>query len=185
VQIITALTQYVFSKWFFLSQLFICYLFARNNRQHRERNSWRAKDQLDVTGYFISLPMCATCFGHQYIHYQELATLLLNYHIGCFVLGSLCVGDLLRLGLSSVRAADNTDTTKHCNTQRTENKTTDVVIQQHSRKLLMMDILMFEKCWVHKTWNKITSDIKLVFYASTITMMHGPINMRFTEKESM
>ena len=27
------------------------------------------------------------------------------------------------------------------NTQRTENKTTDVVIQQHSRKLLMMDIL--------------------------------------------
>ena len=31
------------------------------------------------------------------------------------------------------------------NTQRTENKTTDVVIQQHSRKLLMMDILMSEK----------------------------------------
>ena len=32
------------------------------------------------------------------------------------------------------------------NTQRTENKTTDVVIQQHSRKLLMMDILMSETC---------------------------------------
>jgi hypothetical protein len=30
-------------------------------------------------------------------------------------------------------------------TQRTENKTTYVVIQQHSRKLLMMDILMSEK----------------------------------------
>jgi len=28
---------------------------------------------------------------------------LLNYHIGRFVLGSLCVGDLVRLGLSSVR----------------------------------------------------------------------------------
>jgi len=27
---------------------------------------------------------------------------------------------------------------------KTENKTTDVVIQQHSRKLLMMDILMSE-----------------------------------------
>jgi len=26
---------------------------------------------------------------------------LLNYHIGRFVLGSLCVGDLVRLGLSS------------------------------------------------------------------------------------
>jgi len=28
----------------------------------------------------------------------------------------------------------------------TENKMTDVVIQQHSRKLLMMDILMSETC---------------------------------------
>ena len=49
------------------------------------------------------------------------------------------------------------------NTQRTENKTADVVIQQHSRKLLMMDILMSETCWVHKKWNKTASDIKLVF----------------------
>ena len=32
------------------------------------------------------------------------------------------------------------------NTQRTENKTTDVAIQQHRRKLLMMDILMSETC---------------------------------------
>jgi len=30
---------------------------------------------------------------------------LLNYHIGRFVLGSLCVGDLVRLGLISVRVA--------------------------------------------------------------------------------
>ena len=72
-------------------------------------------------------------------------------------------------------AACNTDTTQTQpyqipNTQRTENKTTDVVIQQHSRKLLMMDILMSETCWVHKTWNKIASDIKLVFYPSTIRL---------------
>ena len=40
--------------------------------------------------------------------------MLLNYHIGCFVLVLLCVGDLVRLGLSSIRVA--------------------VVIQQHSRK---------------------------------------------------
>jgi len=64
------------------------------------------------------------------------------------------------------------------NTQRTENKTTNVVIQQHSRKLLMMDILMSETCWAHKKWNKISSDIKLVFHSSTITMMHGPINVK-------
>jgi len=44
----------------------------------------------------------------------------------------------------------------------------------------MMAILMSEICWAHKKWNKITSDIKLVFYSSTITMMHGPINIRFT-----
>jgi hypothetical protein len=56
-----------------------------------------------------------------------------------------------------------------------------VVIQQHSRKLLMMDILMSETCWAHKKWNKIASDIKLVFHSSTITMMHGPINIRFSD----
>jgi hypothetical protein len=27
-------------------------------------DSWRIKDQLDVTCYFISLLMCSTCFGH-------------------------------------------------------------------------------------------------------------------------
>ena len=67
------------------------------------------------------------------------------------------------------------------NTQRNENKTTDVVIQQHSRKLLMMGILMSETCWAHNKWNKIASDIKLVFHSSTIAMMHGPINIRAKE----
>ena len=45
---------------------------------------------------------------------------------------------------------------------------------------LMMDILMSETCWAHKNWNKIASDMKLVFHSSTITMMHGPINIRYT-----
>jgi len=36
-----------------------------------------------------------------------------------------------------------------------------------------MDILMSETCWAHKKWNKIASDIKLVFYSLTITK---PIN---------
>ena len=43
----------------------------------------------------------------------------------------------------------------------------------------MMDILMSETCWAHKKWNKIARDIKLVLHSSTITMMHGPINIRF------
>ena len=80
-------------------------------------------------------------------------------------------------------SACNTDTTQTqphqiSNIQRTENKMTDMVIQQHSRKLLIMDILISETCWVHKKWNKIASDIKLVFYYSTNKMMHGPINIR-------
>ena len=37
--------------------------------------------------------------------YQELATILLNYHIGRIVLGSMCVGVLVRLGWSGIRVA--------------------------------------------------------------------------------
>jgi len=66
---------------------------------------------------------------------------------------------------------------RNSNTHRTKNNMTNVVIQQQSCKLLMMDILMSETCWAHKKWNKIASDIKLVFYSSTITMMHSPINI--------
>ena len=59
------------------------------------------------------------------------------------------------------------------NTQWTENKTTDVVIQQHSRKLPIMDILMSETCWAHKMWNKTASDIKLVFHSSTMDQVRS------------
>ena len=78
------------------------------------------------------------------------------------------------------RTPPNTSRNKTSHTQRTENKTTDVVIHQHSRKLLKMDILMSEKCWAHKKWNKIASDIRLVFHSSIIAMMHGPINIRLS-----
>jgi len=77
---------------------------------------------------------------------------LLNYHIGRIVLGLMCVGVSVWLGWSGIRAsACNTDTTQTqshqiSSTQRIENNTTNVVIQQHSRKLLMMDILMSETC---------------------------------------
>ena len=42
--------------------------------------------------------------------------MLLNYNIRRFVLGSLCVGDLVRLGLSSARFAGS------ANTQHTTNR---------------------------------------------------------------
>ena len=80
--------------------------------------------------------------------------MLMNYHIGRLVFSSLCVGTLVWLVLGGVRFAGFSLQNKHhqnqphqsSNTQRTENKTTDVVIHQHSRKLLKMDILMSETC---------------------------------------
>jgi hypothetical protein len=78
----------------------------------------------------------------------------------------------------------NTDTTptqphQNSNTDQTKNNMTNLINQQNSRKLLMMDILMSETCGAHEKWNKIASDIKLVFYYSIITMLHSPINIRF------
>ena len=37
------------------------------------------------------------------IHHQELATILLNYHIGRIVLGSMCVEVSVWLGWSGIR----------------------------------------------------------------------------------
>jgi len=111
-----------------------------------------------------------------------ITTLVVLYLVRC-VLKIRCGW----VGVVSVLQAlkHNMDTTptqphRNSNTHQTKNYTTNVVIQQNSRKLLMMDILMSETCWAHKKWNKIASDIKLVFYSSTITMMHGPINLRIT-----
>ena len=120
--------------------------------------------------------------------FQEFATMLLNYHISCFVLGLLCVGDLVQLSLSGVRVAgwslqyghhSNPATPNH---QHTTNREQNNWCGNLTAKLqaLVMDILMSKTCWAHKKWNKIASDNKLVLYSSTITMMHGPINKRFT-----
>ena len=90
------------------------------------------------------------------------------------------------VGVVSMLQAEacNMDTTptqlhRNSNTHRTKYNTTNVVNQQNSRKLMMIDILISETCWAHKKWNKRASDIKLVSYSSTITMMHGPIDIIF------
>jgi len=72
--------------------------------------------------------------------------MLLNYHIGRIVLGSMCVGVSVWLGWSGIRVAGFNQPHRNSNTHRTKNNTTNVVIQQNSRKLLMMDILMSETC---------------------------------------
>jgi len=94
-----------------------------------------------------------------------------------------CVLEIWCVSVLQDASACHTDATpnqphRNSNTHRTKNNTTNMVIQQNSRKLLMLDILLSETCWAHKKWNKLTSDIKLVFYSSTVTMMHGPINIR-------
>jgi len=71
----------------------------------------------------------------------------------------LCVQHVSDINISIIRSlqaeacasACNTDTTqtqphKISNTRRTENETTDVVVQQHNRKFLMVDILMSKTC---------------------------------------
>ena len=99
------------------------------------------------------------------------------------VLFSVCcvLEFLLRLIFGGVRFAvlqpakrtpPNISRSKNSNTQRTENNTTDVVIHQQSRRLLKMNIVMSETCWAHNKWNKITSDIKLVFHSSTPNFVH-------------
>jgi len=70
---------------------------------------------------------------------KELATILLNYHTGRMFLVR-CVLEF-RCGWVGVVSMLQAEA---CNMD------TNVVIQQNSRKLLMMDILMSETCWAHK-----------------------------------
>ena len=58
---------------------------------------------------------------------RSLRTILMNYHI-------------------ATQIPLQTQPHRNSNTHRTRNNTTNVVIQQNSRKLLMMDILMSETC---------------------------------------
>ena len=114
---------------------------------------------------------------------------LLKIRLHCFMFCVICFWYLFVgvFGVACCASACNMDTTptqphRNSNTHRTKNNTTNVVIQQKSRKLLMMDILMSETCWAHKKWNKIASDIKLVLYSSIIldclTSRHAPTNAR-------
>jgi len=112
-------------------------------------------------------------------YHQELATILLNYHIGRIVLGSMCVGVSVWLGWSGIRVAGLSSgacdlsivsshwlcvlvsmcvgvsvwlgwsgiRVPHQNSNAHRNKnTTNVVMQQKIRRLLIMDVLMSETC---------------------------------------
>ena len=57
---------------FELTQLWIWCLFDRASFDNR-----KIKNQLDATYYFIVLLIGSKCFGHYYVHHQELATMML------------------------------------------------------------------------------------------------------------
>jgi len=103
-------------------------------------DSWRIKDQLDVTCSFLFHFWCAQ-------HVSDInISIISSLRLFCWI-------------TTSCASACNTDTTptqphRISNTHRTKNNTTNVVIQQNSRKLLVMDILMSLTCWAHKKWNK-------------------------------
>jgi len=61
-----------------------------------------------------------------------------------------------------------------------QSNTTHEITQQMSRKLLRMDVLTSETCCALNNEIQKASDIKLVSLYSTIKMMHGQINIRFT-----
>jgi len=144
-------------------------------------DSLRIKDQLDTTCYFISLLMCSTCFGHN-------ISIISSLRLFCWII-TLVVLFLVRcvlvwLSWNGIRVAGFTPTKPHrnSNTRRTKNNTTNVVIQQNIRKLLMMDILMSETRWAYKKWNKIASDIKLVFILQLPMLMLRMIQLNNQNK---
>ena len=79
------------------------------------------KNQLDATSYFIVLLIGSTCFGHYYVHHQELTTIML--------ITTLVVSFLVCCRLEGC-IPDTTPTWPHLtsNLQQTKNETTNVVI---------------------------------------------------------
>ena len=147
--------------WLYVNWLyFLRQSLLKLNRQQRTYvywtvhhcDSWRIKDQLDVTCYFYFTSYALNMFRTLIYPSSGACDYSVQLpHWSVFLVRCVLV---FRCGWVGV------------------------VIQQNSRKLLMVDILMSETCWAHKKWNKIASDIKLVSYSSTITMMHGSINVR-------
>jgi len=69
------------------------------------------------------------------------------YHIGRFVLGSLCVGDLVRLGLSSVGIAGYS-TASACNTVTTQTQPQQISLQSRQALCyLNCDVTKLEDCF--------------------------------------
>ena len=66
-----------------------------------------------------------------------------------------------------------------CVLTKPRTKSANVVVQQHSRKLVNMGVLMPETCWISKKKNKNSKWHLVGFLFFSYHKMHGPINIRF------
>ena len=115
-------------------------------------HSWGIKNHLDVTCYFYFTYYLLDMFRTLICPSSGACDCVdgLPHRLSCSLF-VVCWG-LLRMMFGGVRFAGWS--TASASTCKTETKITDVVIHQHSRKLLKMDILMSETCWANNKWNK-------------------------------
>ena len=123
------------------------------------RTEWMNKEQVkfnitqSVEEVFLRSGVVPSCL--------KIKFSIVSSHWLC-VLVSMCVGVSVWLGWSGIRVAGfslqhgyhSNPTTPKLQHTWSKNNTTNMVIQQNSRKLLMMDILISETCWANKKWNK-------------------------------
>ena len=123
-------------------------------------DSWRIKNQLDVTCYIYFLDtqhvsgINMSILGSLWLCCWSTTLAVLFLDCCVLELGCSSAGVVSRLPAEAASAGslDTTPAELHpnSNTQQSKNNTANVVDQQHSHKLPRMDILMPETCWVSK-----------------------------------
>ena len=123
-------------------------------------NSWGIRNQLDVTCdiYYLIFAQHVSNINMSIFRSLRLYWRFTSIALFCdrCVLGFAANGvwkcPFCRFNLQNGHF--QTSFAANPNTQRSQNKATDVVNRQYSRRLLKMDILMFETCWANIKCNK-------------------------------
>ena len=114
---------------------------------------WRIKNQLDVTCYYYFSPLIFNMFQALICPSSGVCKYVVELP-----------NSLISFLVWSTHSKPRT-------------KSANVVVQQHSRKLLKMGILMPETCWVSKKKNKNSKWHLIGFLFFSYHKMHGPINI--------
>jgi hypothetical protein len=140
---------------------------------------------------FIELVICSTSFGHVYAHHQELATVLLVWHVArnfwLLVVGrSGAEQQAMHPGwgmLFEQHPSLRTHSLLPCTLPSVHQQpgiTRRMPYQQYSPELLMMGINMPETCWADYKFNKHCVPSSW-FSSSHITTMHGQTDVKFID----